>query len=103
MKLNLGRPSHFKPRARPDRADKPDVRKILGGVGIYAGGGVMVAGFGIFGFIQHALLHSKEGRSNFSELTADIGLLLAGAFLIGLSVHRIAKALIYISERRAEK
>jgi hypothetical protein len=81
----------------------PDIRKTLGGVGIYAGGGVMLAGFGIFGFMQHALLHSKEGHSNFSELMADIGLLLVGAFLIGLSVHRIAKALISISEQRIEK
>jgi hypothetical protein len=85
------------------KSNKPDLRKTLGGVGIYVGGGVMLAGFGIFGFMQHALLHSKEGRSNFSELLADIGLLLAGAFLIGLSVHRITKALIYISERKTEK
>jgi hypothetical protein len=66
-------------------------------------GGIMLTGFGIFGFMQHALLHSKEGHSNFSELLADIGLLLVGAFLIGLSVHRIAKALIYLSEQKAEK
>ncbi len=63
----------------------------------------MSAGFGMFGFIQHALLHSKEGRSNFSELLTDIGFLLIGAFLIGISVHRIAAALIYLSEQKTEK
>jgi hypothetical protein len=66
-------------------------------------GGIMLTGFGIFGFMQHALLHSKEGHSNFPELLADIGVLLAGAFLVGLSVHRIAKALIYVSEQEARR
>jgi hypothetical protein len=66
-------------------------RKSLGGVGIFAAGGIISAGFGIFGFMQHVVLHSKEGRSNFSELLGDIGLLLVGAFLIGISIHRIAE------------
>jgi uncharacterized membrane protein len=86
-----------------DLKNKTGLRKSLGGVGIYAAGGIMSAGFGMFGFIQHALLHSKEGRSNFSELLADIGFLLIGAFLIGISVHRIAAALIYLSEQKTEK
>ncbi len=83
--------------------DKTGLRKSLRGLGLYAAGGVISAGFGIFGFMQHALLHSNEGRSNFSELLGDIGMLVAGAFLIGISVYRIAEALIYISEQKSEK
>ena len=79
------------------------LRKTLRGVGICVAGGVMCAGFGIFGFMQHALLHSKESHSNFSELLADIGFLLVGAFLIGLAIHRIAQALITLSEQQTEE
>src|SRR5258708_26140961 len=82
---------------------KTGLRKTLGGVGLYAAAGIMSAGFGIFGFVQHVVLHSKEGRSNFSELVADIVLLLAGAFLVGIAIHRIAEALIYLSEQKTEK
>ncbi len=84
--------------SRPSDDDKTGLRKLLNGIGVYAGGGIMSAGFGIFGFVQHAILHSKEGRSNFTELLADIGLLTVGAFLIGLSIERIGKALIHLSE-----
>jgi hypothetical protein len=83
--------------------NRTGLRKSLGGVGIFAAGGIISAGFGIFGFMQHVVLHSKEGRSNFSELLGDIGLLLVGAFLIGISIHRIAEALIYLSEQKTEK
>ena len=86
-----------------DVKNKTGLRKILGGLGMYAGAGIMSAGFGMFGFIQHAILHSKEGHSNFSELLSDEGFLLAGALLIGLSIHRIAQALIYLSEQKTEK
>jgi hypothetical protein len=83
--------------------NRTGLRKSLGGVGIFAAGGIISAGFGIFGFMQHVVLHSKEGRSNFSELLGDMGLLLVGAFLIGISIHRIAEALIYLSEQKTEK
>lgn len=83
--------------------NRTGLRKSLGGVGIFAAGGIISAGFGIFGFMQHVVLHSKEGRSNFSELLGDIGLLLVGAFLIGISIHRIAEAFIYLSEQKTEK
>jgi hypothetical protein len=83
--------------------NRTGLRKSLGGVGIFAAGGIISAGFGIFGFMQHVVLHSKEGRSNFSELLGDIGLLFVGAFLIGISIHRIAEALIYLSELKTEK
>jgi len=86
-----------------DLKNETGLRKILSGVGIYAAGGILSAGFGMFGFMQHTVLHSKEGRSNFSELLADIGFLLVGAFLIGIAVYRIAEALIYLSEHKTEK
>ena len=79
------------------------LRKTLRGVGILAAGGVMFAGFGVFSAVQHVVLHSREGRSDFSELLGDIGLLLVGALLIGISIHRIAQALLYLSDRKAEK
>jgi len=49
-------------------------------VGIYATGGIMSPGFGVFGFMQPTILRSKEGRSSLPELLADIGFLVIGPF-----------------------